>query len=323
MNIELIKKNLAKKSLITFNDLRLKRYYNEKPGKGKTYMAIILDKIIFRLIVLIAFIFLFYFISESFLFSVIISLQVFVLYVLIMYKLNKDRLKRKMALVNQQVVLKKTFRELLNQTPDDFLDYIVDILNKYGFDSVLKIDRRDLDIIGTIADRKIGIRCLQYDDDYKVGADIVRDFFVSLRKNELNEGAIITTSTFTQEANNLMIKLKKHAHIQLVDIEGLLEIMKKANLYPTEAEIKKIILNEITDSRMHFKSYKEVVLSKGKIVKYILLGVVMIVFGRYTPYATYYNIVAAIIFFMAIVSLILLLIDLFRVNEEKQENKVL
>lgn len=323
MNIELIKKNLVKKSLVIFNDLRLKRYYNEKPGKGKTYMAIMLDKVIFRLIVLIAFIFLFYFISESILFSIIISLQVFVLYVLIMYKINKERLKKKVALVNQQVVLKKIFRELLNQTPDDFLEYMVDILNKYGFDSVIKVDGRDLDIISTITDRKIGIRCLQYDNDYKVGADTVRDFFVSLRKNELNEGAIITTSTFTQEANNLSIKLKKHAHIQLVDIEGLLEIIKNTSLYPSDAEIKKIILNEISDSRIHFKSYKEVVLSKGKIVKYILLGTVIIIFGRYTPYTTYYNLVAAIIFIMAIVSLILLLIDIFRVNEEKQENKVL
>ncbi|MFA5524012.1 MAG: restriction endonuclease [Tissierellales bacterium] len=323
MNIYLIKNKLAKKILVVFNNLRLKRYYNEKLGKGKIYIAIILDKLLFRLIVLIAFVLFFYFISESFSFSIVISLQFFALYVLIMHKINKDRFKKRTALVNQQVVLKKTFKELLNQAPDDFLDYIVDILNKYGFNKVIKVDGRDLDMIGSIADRKIGIKCLQYDKDYKVGSDLVRDFFVGLRKNQLNEGVIITTSTFTQEANNLLVKLKKYAFIQLVDIVGLLEIMKKANLYPSDIEIRKIVLNEISDSRMNFKNYKEVVLSKGKIVKYILLGIVMILFGRYTPYTTYYYVIAAIIFIMAIVSLILLLIDLFQVNEEKHENKVL
>ncbi|WIV11267.1 restriction endonuclease [Proteiniborus sp. MB09-C3] len=323
MNVDIMKNNLKKKSINIINGMRLRRYYSEKPGTGKTYMAIILDKIIFRIIVLISFIFLFYFISESLIFSAIISLQVFVLYNLIMYKINKNKLQKKIFLVNKQVVLKKTLRELLNQSPQDFLDYIVDILEKYGFDSITKVDRRDIDIVGTISDRKVGIRCLQYDNDYKVGVDIVRDFFIELRRLELTEGVIITTSSFTHEANNLLVKLRKYAQIQLVDIEGLLEIIKKADLYPSEAEIKKIILNEISDSRMHFKSYKDVVLSKGKIIKYIFLGITMIVFGRFTPYTTYYNIVAVIIFSIAIISLIVLLINLFRVDEEKQENKVL
>ncbi len=323
MNIEHIKEKVLKKSLKTVNGLRLRRYYSESSGTGKTYMAIVFDKIIFRMIVLIGFIFVFYFISESFLFSIIISLQVFILYNFLLYKINKSRMQKKMSSVNQQVVLKKVLRELLNQTPHDFLDYIVDVLEKYGFDSITRVDGKDLDVIGTISERKIGIKCLQYDNDYKVGADIIRDFFISLRKHELTEGAIITTSSFTQEANNLLIKLKKYAHIQLVDIEGLLEIMKKVDLYPSENEIKRIILNEISDSRMHFKSYKDVVLSKGKIIKYILLGITMIIFGRFTPYSTYYNIIAVIIFSMAIVSLVISLINLLKVNEEKHENKVL
>lgn len=323
MNVGIMKNNLKKKFINIINGMRLRRYYSEKPGTGKTYLAIILDKVIFRIIMLISFIFLFYFISESLIFSAIISLQVFVLYNLIMYKINKNKLQKKIFLVNKQVVLKKTLRELLNQSPQDFLDYIIDVLEKYGFDSITKVDRRDIDIVGTISDRKVGIRCLQYDNDYKVGVDIVRDFFIELRRLELTEGVIITTSSFTHEANNLLVKLRKYAQIQLVDIEILLEIIKKADLYPSEAEIKKIILNEISDSRMHFKSYKDVVLSKGKIIKYIFLGMTMIVFGRFTPYTTYYNIVAVIIFSIATISLIVLLIDLFRVDEEKQENKVL
>lgn len=323
MNIEIIKDNVLKKSTRVINGLRLRRYYSENSGTGKTYMAILMDKLVFRMIVLIGFILVFYIISGSLLFSFIISIQVFILYNFALYKINKSRMQKKIAIVNQQVVLKKVLRELLNQTPQDFLDYIVDILEKYGFDSITRIDEKELDLIGHIADRKIGVKCLQYDYDYKVGVDIVRDFFIGLRKHELTEGAIITTSSFSQEANNLLVKLKKYANIQLVDIDGLLEIMKKAKLYPSEKEIKKIILNEISDSRIHFKSYKDIVLSRGKIIKYILLGITMIIFGRFTPYPTYYNIVAVVIFSMAIVSLVILIINLFKVNEEKHENKVL
>ncbi len=323
MNAEIMKNKLVKKLTKMSDDMSLRRYYNEKSGSGKTYMAIIIDKIIFRIFIFIALIFLFYFISKSLIFSILISTQVFILYNLVAYRVYKSRMRKKILLVNHQVVLKKTLKELLNQSPHDFLDYLINILEKYGFDSIEKIDRRDIDIIGTIPNRKIAIKCLQYDNDYKVGIDIIRDFFIGLRRLELNEGIVITTSTFTQEANNLLLKLKKYARIQLIDMEGLLEVIKNANLYPSETEIKKIILDEVSDSRIHFKSYKEVVLSKGKIVKYIFLGIIMVIFGRFTPYTTYYNIVAAIIFFLAIISMLILIADLLKVNEEKQEDKIL
>lgn len=323
MNIKIVKGNVLKQSKKLINGFRLRRYYSENSRTGKTYMAIILDKLILRVIAFIGFILIFYFISESILFSIIISIQIFILYNFILYKINKSRMQRKMDIVNQQVVLKKTHKELLNQTPQDFLDYIINVLEKYGFDSITRVNGKELDLIGIISDRKIGIKCLQYDNDYKVGVDIIRDFYVGLRNHELSEGAIITTSSFSLDAENLLAKLKKYAHIQLVDIEGLLEIMKKADLYPSEKEIKKIMLDEISDNRLNFKRYKDVVLSRGKIIKYILLGISLIIFGRFTPYSTYYNIVAIIIFFMAVASLIVLIVSLFKVNEEKHENKVL
>lgn len=323
MNIKIVKGNVLKQSKKLINGFRLRRYYSENSRTGKTYMAIILDKLILRVIAFIGFILIFYFISESILFSIIISIQIFILYNFILYKINKSRMQRKMDIVNQQVVLKKTHKELLNQTPQDFLDYIINVLEKYGFDSITRVNGKELDLIGIISDRKIGIKCLQYDNDYKVGVDIIRDFYVGLRNHELSEGAIITTSSFSLDADNLLAKLKKYAHIQLVDIEGLLEIMKKADLYPSEKEIKKIMLDEVSDNRLNFKRYKDVVLSRGKIIKYILLGISLIIFGRFTPYSTYYNIVAIIIFFMAVASLIVLIVSLFKVNEEKHENKVL
>ncbi|SCG83185.1 hypothetical protein DW1_1615 [Proteiniborus sp. DW1] len=323
MNIKIVKGNVLKQSKKLINGFRLRRYYSENSRTGKTYMAIILDKLILRVIAFIGFILIFYFISESILFSIIISIQIFILYNFILYKINKSRMQRKMDIVNQQVVLKKTHKELLNQTPQDFLDYIINVLEKYGFDSITRVNGKELDLIGIISDRKIGIKCLQYDNDYKVGVDIIRDFYVGLRNHELSEGAIITASSFSLDAENLLAKLKKYAHIQLVDIEGLLEIMKKADLYPSEKEIKKIMLDEVSDNRLNFKRYKDVVLSRGKIIKYILLGISLIIFGRFTPYSTYYNIVAIIIFFMAVASLIVLIVSLFKVNEEKHENKVL
>lgn len=323
MNYDNMKNNLKKKITSCINSMRLRRYYNEKSGNGKTYIAIVLDKMIFRIIVFFASIFLFYFISESLMFSIIIAIQVFALFNLVMYKINKSKLRKKMAIVNQQVVLKKTLRDMLNQSPHDFSDYMVNILKKYGFSNIEKIDRRDVDMIGSISDRKVGIKCLQYDNDYKVEADIIRDFFIGLRKLELTEGVIITTSTFTQEAKSLLVKLKKHALIQLIDIENLVEVLKKADLYPSEIEIKKTILNEISDNKMHFKSYKNIILSKGKIIKYILLGILMIIFGKFTPYTTYYNIVAIAIFSLALISIAILITNLFKVNEEKQEDKIL
>src|SRR5690554_2080577 len=114
MNKETFKNNLRKKLINTINKIRLKRYYIEKSKSGKTYMAVILDKVIFRLFIFAAIIFLFYFISNSFVFSLLISLQIFALYNLIAYKISKIRMRNRISSVNHDVVFSKTLKELLN-----------------------------------------------------------------------------------------------------------------------------------------------------------------------------------------------------------------
>lgn len=317
------RKNFKKKLIKKVNDLRLKRYYYEKTGEGKTYLAMILDKVIFKIILFSFLIMFFYYISKSFWFSLIISIQIFILYNFVAYKTNKLKYRKIIRTVNRQVVLRKFFKELLNYSPHDYIDYIVEILEKYGVENIEKLERRDIDIICTLSGEKIGVKCFQYDNDYKVGVDIIRDFYIGLRKLHINKGVIITTSSFTQETIILSEKLKKHLHIQLVGIEEIIDIIDKAKIYPSDSEIKNIILNEISDNKIHFNTYKDVILSKNKILKYILLGVSMIIFGNFTPYKLYYIVVGYIIFGIALLSIIKLLNDLFKANEERYEDKLL
>lgn len=305
------------------NSFKLRKYYNEKTNNGKTYMATVLDKVIFRTLLFVFLILFFYIISESFLFSLIITIQIFILYNLISYRFQKRRLQKKISLVNEQVVLKKIYNELLNHSPHDFYEHIIKILDNYGFHNITKVDRREIDMIGEISKRKIGIKCLQYDSEYKVGVDIVREFFIGLRRFELAEGVLITTSTFSKEVYKILPKLNNYAKIQLIDIKELAEVLKKADMYPSKKEIKKIILDEISENKINLKDYKEVVLSKGKIIKYILLGIIIKVFGKFTPYSIYYDIAAIVVFSLAIISLIMLLINIVRAEEETKEEKVL
>ncbi|SDZ05866.1 Restriction endonuclease [Proteiniborus ethanoligenes] len=323
MDINVTNDKIKKITVKKINNIRLKRYYYEKTGKGKTYFAMILDRIIFKVFFLSSLIIFFFFISKSFLFTLLISIQIFTLYNFVVYRINKSKLKRKIQIVNRQVVLKKTFKELLNHSPNDYTEHIMDILDKYGLENIMKLERRGIDMVGNLSGTKIGIKCFQYDNDYKVGVDIIRDFFIGLRREDIKKGVIITTSSFTQEARVLSEKLKKHVHIQLIDIEELIEIIRKANLYPSDVEIKKLIFDEISDNKIHFKSYKDIVLSKSKIIKYIFLGTSMIVFGNFTPYKGYYMIVGYIIFTIALISIIKLISDLFKLNEEKHEEKIL
>ncbi|MTI49079.1 MAG: restriction endonuclease [Firmicutes bacterium] len=311
-----IQKALKEKS----NKRKLKKYYLEKIGKGKTYTAILFDDILLKALFLIICTVFFYIKTSDIWFSGIISLQFLLLYIIISYKIKKVKYKKAVEKINSQVAKKKIYKDLTNETPYDFIEEIKSNLEKCNFQDLKISSEKDLDLVGDFKENKIGIKCFQYTSDYKVNANAVREFFLVLRKHELNEGMIITTSSFLDDTNELLPKLENYVKIHLLDMDDILNIMKKAETYPSNSEIEKNILNKVNHKKRKLKEYRDTVLSKGKSSRYIIIGFIIYFFGRFTPYDGYYTAISVLLFILGIVSIANYLIKLF-FSENSEDNK--
>ena len=311
MDTNVYMKKVKNKLIEISNKIRLKRYYTERSSDGKTYIATIVDKIVFRTFITLGCFFFILFNTKSILFSSLISLQMFILYNILAYKINQKRLNKRTERINHTVVSKKILKDLLNKSPYDFEEYIKEVIEKCGFKNIKSINKKDVDLIGILGDQKIGIKLYQYNSDYKVSINNIRDFFLELRELEISEGIVITTSTFSKDIDSFLPKLKNYANIRLFDLEAIVKLMKKADMYPSEPEIKRIILSEIAENRPKLKNYKETILSKNKTLKYFVIGIMLLVFSRITPYKSYYKIVSYVLMSIGVISIIGIAIEFF------------
>ncbi len=317
------KKKIFKKLINMFKNRRkyiiLKKFYLKHIRNGKSVIAIFVDTILIRLVFCLILFSYTYFKTNNFLFSIIIIIQFFILYNLVLYKIYKIRLKKSREVVNFNIGKEKVYKELINKIPYEFYDYIKQALDCINMNKIEFSSEDNIDMIGFIDERKVGIKCYQFTEDYKVSVNDVRKVFLAFKKQNVDEGIIITTSSFMDDVKDFMVKLEQHINIDLYNLEKLVKLIRHTELYPSQKEIKEIILSKISDERRKIKQYQSIVISKSKVIKYMILSALIFFWGRYTPYYLYYCIISYILFILAVISLARYLSELF-VSNNKEKN---
>lgn len=303
-------------------NIKLNRYYQKKATKDKSLTANLLDKLLSRMIILVGFYVFFFIITKDNLFSLIISIQFFLLFNFIIYKINKLKISRAKETVNAQIAKNKIIKDLTNKAPYEFFEVIRLALEKCNVEGLELLLKKEIDMIGKLNGNKIGIKCFQYNEDYKVSFKEIREFFLELKELGIDEGIIITTSSFTEDVSEFMPKLKEHVKLHLIGQDKLVKMWDTAELYPSIQEIQNLILSEVAENRKKFKEYRKIALAKGKSIKYFLIGTVIYFWGRITPYEFYYRIVSYILFSLGIITVGRYIISIMKPKTEKEENEI-
>lgn len=298
-------KNINKKIKIIRNKYLLRRFYLESHNKGKFYGAIILDSIFINIILLIGFTIILYRFTYDIMFSFIIAIQFFLLYLLMIKKIRKIKISNSVRLTNDKIGQEEILKYLQNKNPYDFTEYVKNILEKCNIKYLENAKLKDIDLVGYYNDNKIGIKCFQYNESYKVGTNDIRSFFLNLRELQLNEGIIITTSSFDNDVNEFLIKTENYAKLNLIDKDKLIKILKKTGEYLSEKEIQKIILNRIIDKKKNLKELGKKSLLKGKFSRYFITGIMLLVLGKMTPFRIYYSIIGYVLLSFSILSIVI------------------
>lgn len=121
-------------------------------------------------------------------------------------------------------------------TPNQFEDYVAQLLKKLGFKNVKQTPYTNdggKDIICSKNTITYYVECKHYKMDNKVSRPQLQKLFAAMKENGVNDGIFITTSTFTAEAK----EYGKKNHIRTIDGNYLLSIVSELSRnekYPEE-----------------------------------------------------------------------------------------
>lgn len=319
MDINLLWKKIIKYISKKINKYRIKSFYTREVFQGKTLMARGLDRLFLSLIIFVCLsIFLFAKFKNIYL-SLIISLIVSIsLFLVIRFKDIKVIEKSK-GLIKDNVVADNIYNELLNKSPEEFMDYFINIFTELKYVKVSKLDLKDFNIQLEKNNVKIGVKTLQYTKGYDVSEGMIRDFFIELRRNNFDEGIMITTTNYTDEANNLIKKIEKHMNIYLLNMKDIVKILKETSIFPKERDIESYILNKMSKERKRINKYSNNIISPSKWKKYMLSAFMLWIFGNFTNFYIYYLIVSIILFSLGLASLIKKIITSINGYEKEEE----
>lgn len=291
------------------NTFRIKRYYSIKTNNGRGYLASIADKIILRIIMFVSLFIYLYIKTKMIIVAMIIPITVTIIYSIFAHKINSKKLNENIKMINKELIIKKIYTNLMNKSTDSYIDYIKEIMLYYGIKDMIKTIRRDLDIIGLSGKEKIGIKCYQYSEDHKVDRNDIKNFFIEIRDKNINKGIIITTSSFSEQAQEFFKNIET-IDIKFLVIEDIIDIIRETSLYPKNKDIEKMILKELDDNRLKVKNESMKIVSKSNTKSCIVAGIVIILFSKFAIFKLYYKIFGIILIGLGMVPIIKLSMNL-------------
>ncbi|MGO1652596.1 restriction endonuclease [Senegalia sp. (in: firmicutes)] len=297
---------------------KLKSFYISKTRNKKTLFAREMDRIFLSILVFVILNLLFIFRWDNLYFSIILSLIFSILIYFILRIKEKKDMKKAKEITIEKIAEEIIYNDLLNRSMEKFQEFFISLFEGLGFDT--KEDYKNDEIYMEIykSDIKIGVSLLQYSMDYSVNESIIRNFFIKLKKNNINKGIIISTSNFTSESIDLVNRLEKYKKIDLINMKDIMCLTKKTKLFPKEKEIENYILNKINIKTKTIKKEVKSIISTDNWSKYLITSIAILIFGQFTVLHIYYSIISIILFSLASVSLIKKIIYCFYGNKNEQ-----
>jgi hypothetical protein len=129
---------------------------------------------------------------------------------------------------------------------------------------------------------------------------------------EKNEPLVLVSlSEFSENASQLCKSM--NADIELIPGSQVLKLALQHHMLPDEAEAEQRAQSEMNASLLTLEKIKQSTLSKVKIKRYVICGVIVLLWPLVTGFKFYYPIIAAFCFVLAILA--------FRKSRQREESR--
>jgi len=260
----------------------LNNYYTSTLKKGKNLQAALLD-FAFTVVTVIAISgIMIYWITEEIFLALANAVVLGMAYIFLMVLWNRRIRRNKILRINENIADSEIIREITRKDNREFQLYIKDILEKFYKTTFYEYNRY-IDFVGEINGEMYGLKCLKSSMDAKVSYKELEFFMKEMNEKNIKEGIIVTNSYFSDD-------LKEKTDYLLIDFNQIKAMLKEIGSYPTQKDVEDLIIAKYDNRK---SMLKEKFTSKGrdKVLKFTMLGIVLIIYSRFVSYEMYYRLI--------------------------------
>jgi len=275
-----------KKSLLNLNkkfkEKRLNAYYLSHSGVSQSYNSRLINYFFTRFLVLISAFLIFIFVSEGkhVYASFIAGSSVLIIYHLIVKTIEQKKLDKIIKQVREKVATEDFWKKIQTLDKDAFVLFLKEILEKLpDFSDVEIADNLDSEGINLICKHKgewSAIQCHLLDGDDAVEARNARELSRAMSKRKYKKGFIISTTDFRDNTKLFCNLIKEKRQINLLSKKELIEMAKDAGKFPSEEEVKNLILKKVEHRERVWQEAREKIFARPRIMSYFIYGTFLI-----------------------------------------------
>lgn len=270
-------------------DAKMLRYYQKKMHGGRSIVARVIDLVVFRFFIAFMLFWVLLFFSRSFTASIMISVFLTIAFSLVVLLINQKRTERFIKKDLERIKEKCLLETLTFMNIGQFSDYMDNLLD--GIENIKPWDK------GFTAnkDKK---KIYAFHNHPRSNID-VSDILDVLRGN--NEPLIlISLSEFEEYAQKLCESMSED--MTLIPGSHILKLAAQHDMLPDEEAAEERANNEMNASILTFEKVKQATMSKVKIKRYVICGVVVMLWPLIAGFKFYYPIIAAVCFLLAVLA---------------------
>ncbi|NLX61673.1 MAG: RDD family protein [Tissierellia bacterium] len=288
--------------------LVLNNYYNSVIKKGKNIQATLLDFIFVLFILMITFTIIVFKLTKDIFLALTIGIVIGLTYLVLLILWNRRTKEKRIIKINEEIADSELIKEIEQKDNREFLLFMKDILERY-YNANFYEGNRYIDFIGEINGEIYGVKCIKLPIDSRVDLDKIEFFNREIKKKNINEGIIVTNAYFKEE-------LKNKTNYILIDFDRIKQILKEIGSYPTQKDIEDLIISRFENKKDMIKE-KLISKDKSKILKFMLLGIVLILYSPFVSYTLYYKIMGFLSISIALILSFYNIVKIIRLSQRK------
>lgn len=293
-----------------------RKIFVEKTLGTRKYFSYRADLMLYKLILCILISLTIYMITTNIIFSIFISLQVFIIFTLV-NKLNLERKEKegKKILINK--IKKEHFIKKINDIEiTGFENLIKFFFEKQGYANYKKIGKHTYST--EMKSETYYIKIFKLFNGAEVEKIDVRGFVSLVSQDNIKNGFLITNNTISDDANKFIDKINENMKITIIDLDKLYDLTEEYNLLPEN----KFFYNKIYAEKEKNKNKNIIVnntLNNKKIIIYMLAAVFFYVTSRITSSNTLSLYISC---YFVILTIISILYFIYLKLSNKKHNKI-
>lgn len=286
-----------------------RKIFIEETIGSRNYFSYRADLMLYKLVISIVSFFMIYSMTSKITISIIIALQIFLIFTLVnKLMLERKEKKGKDILINKN---KKDYfkNKLLNTNLDSFLKIIEYLFMKEEYINYTK--KGKYFYTADFKEKTYYIKIYKFHEEAEIEKTDIRNFISSMKNNNITSGCLVTINNINDETMEFINKLNKD--IIIMDLDYLYNLALKYDLLPKEKTFYNKIYNQKTKKQKR-DIIKNNTLNSKKIIIYIFAASLFYLISKIMPY----NSLSVYIYYYFIVLSVISIIYMLYLKFEKQ-----